>query len=91
MAYVALRQLTVDGSVVQPGDQIATATVDGWPTRDAYLNDGSIRYIADADLEQFQDDLLGVDTPGPLGFDETVSAPDRSILADQVAGKHRVR
>lgn len=87
MAYVALSRMQVDGVTVDRGDQIATATVDGWPTRDAYLNAGSVRWIADADLAQFQADLAS----GAATFEETVSAPDRSILADQVAGKHRVR
>lgn len=94
MGYVCLRTMRVNGAVVQPGDQIATATVDGWLTRDAYLNDGSIRYVADAQIAQFITDYAASGQRGPghgnVRFDEIVARPDRSIQSQRVGtGSHK--
>lgn len=86
MGYVCQRTMKVNGATVQPGAQIATATVDAWPTRDAYLNDGSIRYVADAQIAQYITDWAA----GNVTFAERVSRPDRSIQSQRVGtGSHK--
>ncbi len=94
MGYVCQRTMKVNGATVQPGAQIATATVDAWPTRDAYLNDGSIRYVADAQIAQYITDWNATTKPGPahgnVTFAESVARPDRSIQSQRVGtGSHK--
>lgn len=95
MGYVCQRIMKVNGAVVQPGVQIATATVDAWTARDAMLNDGSIRYVDDAQIAQYITDWAANTRPGPahgnVTFAESVARPDRSIQAQRVAHSKEVR
>lgn len=87
MGYVCQRTMKVNGATVQPGVQIDTATVDAWTARDAMLNDGSIRYVDDAEIAQYITDWAA----GAVTFAESVSRPDRSIQAQRIAQGKEVR
>ncbi len=95
MGYVCQRTMKVNGAVVQPGAQIATATVDSWPTRDAMLDDGSIRFVDDAQIAQYITDWNANTKAGPahgnVTFGESVSRPDRHIQRHRVLGGKEVR
>lgn len=86
-AFVVLQRINVDGRMVERGEVLSTDLVNGWHSRDALLNAGTIRFVAGKDLAGF---LEGLEA-GTIPFEETVSAPDRHLLADQVARGHRVR
>ena len=87
MAYVAMKALKIGIETVRRGTEIPAATVDSWHTRDASLNNGSIRSVDDAQVELFIADLKA----GRANFHEEVARQDRSLQMHRIAHKKEVR